>query len=137
MQDIPKQAFVELAAVYARIDEALALFAHHCVLCGNCCDFADIGHMLYVTDLEAAWMLESSVKPLAHQSRDGKCPFQHLRRCAIREHRAMGCRIYCCDRAYRDERHEIYERFLKQVRDIEARYRLEHSYQAITQIVTV
>jgi len=134
MSEIPEQAFAELAAVYARMDEAFAPLARRCVQCSDCCDFAVIGHMLYVTGLEAAWMAQAGEEPVAAQSLDGKCPFQRVNLCSIREHRALGCRAFFCDRTYQEERNAIYERFLKQVRAIETLYHLEHTYQPITQL---
>ncbi|HYF51294.1 MAG TPA: hypothetical protein VEJ63_17905, partial [Planctomycetota bacterium] len=54
--------------------------------------------------------------------------------CGVREHGALGCRIYYCDRTYEENRNEVYERFLKRVREIETRFGIEHSYRPVTEI---
>jgi hypothetical protein len=127
-------AFTELRQVYERLAADLEPFRRHCDTRGICCNFTQTGHMLYVTGLEAAEMARSGETPDQSQAADGTCPFLRGRLCGIREHRAIGCRIYFCDRTYEEDRNAIYERFLKEVRAIEARYSIEHTYQPITAV---
>lgn len=134
MAKIPDQAFVELQAVYKTLEQDLEPYRRHCDMRGVCCNFAALGHMLYATALEAAEMGRAGLAPDAKLGAEGKCPFLNGISCGIRNNRALGCRIYYCDRTYEEERNEVYERCLKRVREIEARYGIAHSYQAVTQI---
>jgi hypothetical protein len=132
---VPEAALVELREIYARLATALEPYRRHCDMRGVCCDFAKCGHMLYVTGLEAAEMIKSGVAPDPALAEDGKCPFLRGNQCGIRDHRAIGCRIYYCDKTYNDERNALCEKYLREAREIEARYGIEHSYMAITNIV--
>jgi Fe-S-cluster containining protein len=134
MDEIPEQALDELQEVYGRLTAALEPYKRHCDLRGNCCDFALHGHMLYVTGLEAAGMLRAGLIADKLQQQDGKCPFLNGKMCGIRDHRALGCRLYYCDTTHEVSRNELYERFLKDVRAIEVRYNLETSYRPVTEI---
>jgi Fe-S-cluster containining protein len=134
MDDIPQQALDELQEVYKRLSVALEPYRRHCDSRGNCCDFAAHGHMLYVTGLEAAAMLHSGVTPSESNQKDGLCPFLNGRLCGIRDHRALGCRLYYCDPTHEVSRNELYEHFLKEVRAIEVRFNLEHNYDPVTEI---
>ena len=53
-------------------------FRRHCTSRGTCCRFAESGHMLYVTGLEAAGMAASGVTPSLKQSAAGTCPYLHV-----------------------------------------------------------
>jgi Fe-S-cluster containining protein len=134
MDDIPQQAFDELQEVYKRLTAALSPYRRHCDSRGNCCDFAAHGHMLYVTGLEAAGMKQAGLAADKLQQKDGLCPFLDGKKCGIRDHRALGCRLYYCDSTHEPARNELYERFLKEVRAIEVRYHLEHNYKPVTEI---
>jgi Fe-S-cluster containining protein len=69
--------------------------------------------------------------------KDGTCPFLRGKLCGIRDHRALGCRIYYCDRTYEEDRNAVYESHLKEVRAIEARYGIEHSYRPVTEAFSI
>ncbi|HEY3322208.1 MAG TPA: hypothetical protein VGP72_17225 [Planctomycetota bacterium] len=90
--------------------------------------------MLFVTTLEAAEMARGGLAPDAAQAREVICPFQRGKLCGIREHRALGCRTYSCDSTYNEERNEIHEQFLKDIRAIESRHGIDSLYQRVTQI---
>ena len=132
MSNVPPEAFAELQAVYADLEAELEPLRRQCATRGLCCDFAALGHMLYVTTLEAAYMARAGVVPHEAQMGEGKCPFLRGNLCGLRTHRALGCRVYYCDRTYEEERNALCEKMLKRVRDIETRFGLEHSYQAVT-----
>ena len=135
MAKIAEQAFVELEAVYERLTTELEPLRRKCEMRGICCDFAVVGHMLYVTGLEAEFMSRAGVTVDAAQAEQGRCPFLQGKVCGIRDNRAIGCRLYYCDKTFEDERNALYERYLKQVREIEVRFGIEHSYRPITQVV--
>jgi hypothetical protein len=127
-------AFLELRTLYTQLGSELEPFRRHCDTRGTCCNFTKTGHKLYVTTLEAAEMARAGVAADETQAAEGICPFLRGKLCGVREHRALGCRIYYCDRTYEENRNEVYERFLKRVREIEARYGIEHSYRSVTEI---
>jgi len=131
---LPDPGHAELRALYDELSAELEPFRRHCDTRGICCNFAKTGHMLYVTTLEAAEMARSGVTPDAAQAAAKTCPFLRDNLCGVREHRALGCRIYFCDRTYEENRNEVYERFLKRVREIEARHSIEHTYRPVTDV---
>ncbi len=134
MSAIPDGALSALHAVYRQLDVEIEPLRRFCDSRGLCCHFASSGHMLFVTGLEAAGMAGSAEAPDAAQAAAGSCPFLRGKLCGIRGQRALGCRIYFCDKTHEEERNALYERFLKEVRDIEARFGLEHSYQPVTAV---
>ena len=84
---------------------------------GRCCRFAEYGHTLFISQLEADVLLadapafEGPVTPDA-------CPFQVGNLCTAREPRPLGCRVYFCDPAYQDEGQRISETYLRQLKDL-------------------
>ncbi len=131
---VPESALLELRALYEQLARELEPFRRYCDARGFCCNFTAAEHMLYVTTLEAAEMAASPERPDMALSAEGKCPYLRGKLCGAREHRAIGCRIYFCDRTYEEERNAVYEKFLKAAREIEARHGIEHSYLPITKV---
>ena len=134
MFDVPDAARAELRTLYAELARELEPFRRYCDARGLCCNFAAADHMLYVTTLEAAEMAACSQPPDMSLPGGGKCPFLNGKLCGCRDHRALGCRIYFCDRTYEENRNELYEKFLKTAREIETRYGIEPRYLPITKI---
>ena len=134
MSAIPAAAFDELRRVYAELSAELEPLRRHCDMRGICCNFREHGHKLFVTGLEAAEMARSGEQPDSEQSRAGVCPFLRGKLCGVREHRALGCRIYYCDTTYEEQRNAVYEKFLKLVREIEAKHKIEHTYSDVTKL---
>jgi Fe-S-cluster containining protein len=134
MTSVPAAALAALQECYAQLAVALQPFQRHCAARGNCCNFAATGHRLYVTDLEAARMAAAGVEPERGQAERGLCPFLRGQLCGVREHRAIGCRIYFCDTTYEEERNALYETFLARVREIEATHSIPHRYRNVTAI---
>lgn len=83
-----------LLDLYARLSRDLAPLAPACRACGACCDFARFDHVLCTTAWEAA-VLRDLHGPRASVSPAG-CPYQEAGRCAAREGRPLGCRLYFC-----------------------------------------
>lgn len=132
--EIPIAAMDELQVLYARLAAELEPLRRHCDSRGVCCRFSQCGHMLYLTDLEAAEMTRSGATPDAAQSEAGTCPYLRGGLCGIRDQRGIGCRLYYCDRTYHDDRNALCEKYLKEARQIEARYGIAHRYRPVTQI---
>jgi hypothetical protein len=134
MLSVPAAAFESLQECYAQLAAALQQYQRHCIARGHCCNFAATGHRLYVTDLEAAFMAESGVEPNSELAARGICPFLKGQLCGVRDHRAIGCRIYFCDTTYEEERNALYEKCLTRVREIEAAHGIAHNYRNVTSI---
>ncbi|MEI6231732.1 MAG: hypothetical protein WCT04_01665 [Planctomycetota bacterium] len=134
MLTIPEAARLELRALYAQLASELEPFRRHCDARGLCCNFTATDHMLYVTDLEASEMAACDERPDMALSAEGKCPYLRGKLCGARDHRAIGCRIYFCDRTYEEDRNALYEKYLTATRDIEARHDIEHRYSPIVKV---
>ena len=132
MIDLTPAAERDLEAIYARLDEALEPYLRPCEATGRCCRFARSEHMLFVTGLEAAYMLRGGQPLDPDQLAEGSCPFLRETRCGIRKHRALGCRIYFCDRTGEEERNTLYEDHLRAIRKLEIRHGIAHSYGPVT-----
>lgn len=139
LPQVPEAARAELQLLYAELAQELEPFRRYCDARGLCCNFRATDHMLYLTGLEAAEMAATPHRPevtLPNMalSETGKCPYLSGTQCGAREHRAIGCRIYYCDRTYEDERNALYEKYLKAAREIEVRYGIAHDYVPVTQV---
>jgi hypothetical protein len=99
---------LEVLAVYAAADAAVAAVGPRCDASGRCCRFTEYGHTLFISAFEAEILLEHAPAYEQPASRDG-CPFQVNGLCTARETRPLGCRIYFCDPAYQERMAEITE----------------------------
>ena len=121
-------ALGEMGSLYARLDAELAPYVRPCRADGECCRFGPGKPVLYLTFLEAAMMLASGrdIKP-SPESPDA-CPCLDGGRCGIRERRALGCRTFFCDRLFEEQRCLIHEKFLREIRAVEAKFQVPRFY---------
>src|SRR5437763_13983828 len=103
--------------VYAAADAAVAAVGPRCDASGRCCRFAEYGHTLFISELEADVLLAAAPPFAGPVSRDF-CPFQVDNLCTAREPRPLGCRVYFCDPAYQDEGQRISEKYLGQLKGL-------------------
>jgi hypothetical protein len=94
--------------VYAAVDAAVAAAGPRCDASGRCCRFAEYGHTLFLSQFEAALLLETAPPYRTPVGRE-LCPFQVGNLCTARRERPLGCRIYFCDPAYQDTGQRITE----------------------------
>ena len=134
MIPVRAEALIELRACYAQLALELQPLQRRCDARGYCCNFKAAGHRLYVTPLEAVMMSQAGVEPNLEQAASGTCPYLKGSLCGVREHRALGCRIYFCDTTYEDQRNALYEKYLARVREIEARFGIEPGYTNVTEV---
>lgn len=120
-------ALSELDEIYAALDEQIAALPFECRKDGDCCRFSTSGHRLYITWLEA-WRLFGSERDLVAGE---DCPFQEGDICARRDERALGCRVYCCDRDFETESGTIYETFHGRIGAIHEKHGLPYEYRDI------
>ncbi|MCC7192963.1 MAG: YkgJ family cysteine cluster protein [Phycisphaeraceae bacterium] len=116
--------------VYDQLDIAIRTRGPVCWSSGKCCNFEAYGHRLYVTGLEIAWMLgEIPSRPRASVvAPRGGCPFQIEKLCSIHSSRPLGCRVFFCQQGTQSWQHEIYERFLSEIRVLHERLALPYQY---------
>jgi hypothetical protein len=103
--------------IYAEADAAVAAAGPVCVASGRCCRFAEYGHTLFLSNLEAELLL-ASAPPYQAPVSSAFCPFQVENLCTAREPRPLGCRVYFCDHHYQDASHAITETFLRRLKDL-------------------
>lgn len=93
-----------LAALYGELDAAVAARGPVCGLSGRCCRFAEYGHTLFVSAIEAALLVADAPTPVRALDDGATCPWQDAGgRCTARDARPLGCRVYFCDPAYTPE----------------------------------
>lgn len=118
-----------IADLYRRIGESVAQRGPVCWASGRCCNFDAYGHRLYVTGLETAWVLErvhdrartddrsdARVKALPITDVRGRCVYQVDGLCSIHDARPMGCRVFFCQRGTETWQHDLYERYLGELK---------------------
>jgi hypothetical protein len=107
----------QVMAIYAAADAAVAEAGPRCDASGRCCRFAEYGHTLFISQLEADVLLASAPPFVGPVSRDF-CPYQVDNLCTAREPRPLGCRVYFCDQAYQESGQRISETYLRQLKDL-------------------
>ncbi len=135
-----------LRDLYARLDAAVAARGPTCWQSGKCCKFDSYGHRLYVTALEIAWFQ----RQVEHADSAGRapgsgrdhhplpvlgsppypdaCPYQVDGLCTTHTVRPLGCRIYFCQAGTEEWQHQVYERFLDELRALHETHGLPYRY---------
>ena len=121
-------------AIYARAEREIAAAGPVCVASGRCCRFKEYGHTLFVSNLEAAVLLEGAPPYEAPVSSDF-CPFQVDKLCTAREHRPLGCRVYYCDPAYQETGSRITETYLAELKELANELGVEWRYAPLHQFL--
>jgi hypothetical protein len=108
---------IRLREIYAAADEAVAAAGPLCDASGRCCRFKEYGHTLFLSQLEADYLLDNAPVFSGLSSND-TCPFQVADLCTARDTRALGCRVYFCDPAYQETGAAISERFIRELKSL-------------------
>lgn len=139
-----------LRSLYADLDAAVAARGPTCWQSGKCCHFGSYGHRLYVTALEIAWFLHSAQEKV-HREQDGagrsenvlpvlnntgdngaddasRCPYQVGTACTTHAIRPLGCRVFFCQSGTQQWQHELYERFLQDLRELHDQHDVPYRY---------
>jgi hypothetical protein len=105
--------------IYDWLDSQLADVADKCGACGNCCDFENFGHKLFITSPELLYF-KINVKDLKPMP-IGVCPYMQDNKCTAREFRFAGCRIFFCkaDKEFQNKLSERAIKYFKQICDNE------------------
>jgi len=114
-------------AIYAEADAAVAAAGPRCDASGRCCRFAEYGHTLFISGLEADVLL-AAAPPYAGPVSPDFCPFQVDNLCTAREPRPLGCRVYFCDPGYQETGNQITETYLRRLKDLADEVGVEWRY---------
>jgi hypothetical protein len=114
-------------ALYREADAAVAAAGPVCEASGRCCRFKEYGHVLFLSNLEAAVLL-ADAPPYDKPVSPDFCPFQKDKLCTAREPRPLGCRIYHCDPSYQEIGNQITETFLKKLKALADAHGVEWRY---------
>ena len=83
-----------LTALYREVDAELRRLGASCEACGRCCRFAEFGHRLWMTNLEAEYLRARHGRREAAEP--GACAYLDGASCSAREGRALACRTFHC-----------------------------------------
>jgi hypothetical protein len=107
----------QILELYAEVDRDVAAAGPVCVASGRCCRFAEWGHTLFLSNLEADVLLQSAPAydtPVSPEF----CPFQKDKLCTAREPRPLGCRVYFCDPNYQTTAQQITEKYVRRLKEL-------------------
>jgi len=124
------QLLERVGEIYSRLDLQIRKFARLagvCKVCGQCCDFAEFEHRLFVTTPElmylAAKLGAENIKPMT----SSRCPHNADGKCTIYEHRFAGCRIFSC-KGDADFQSKLSESTLKRFKSICTNFQIPYRY---------
>lgn len=123
----------DLEAVYSLAADQITQRGPACWASGRCCNFVRTGHRLYVTGLEAAYVVRAlggrpdETALDAAESR-GDCPYLASNLCGIHAIKPLGCRVYFCDRSAEEWQQILSERCLSLIRVLHEKYGVEYRY---------
>ena len=117
----------EIKKIYKKLEAELASINPGCNACGTCCHFDEFGHVLYTSTTETDYIRDNVEIPDFDPDKN-VCPFLVNYECSIREHRALGCRIFFCNPDYKETLQEIYERYHTIIKDLVVSNDVEWQY---------
>jgi Fe-S-cluster containining protein len=124
----------ELINIYNELDLELSKINPGCDSCGDCCHFDEFGHELYTSTIEVDYILENvNVPPFDPDQR--ACPFLIEKKCTIREHRTLGCRVFFCNPDYKETSYEIYDKYYKKIKDLATESQTEWNYAPMMKLL--
>lgn len=116
-----------LKAIYAAADAAVAAAGPRCDASGRCCRFREYGHTLFISQLEADYLVQQS-PAFEGPVTDAACPYQVENLCTAREWRPLGCRVYFCDPNYQETGAAISERGVRELKSLADEFGLGWKY---------
>jgi len=120
--------------LYKEVDREVAAAGPVCIASGRCCRFKEYGHVLFVSNLEAAVLL-SHAPAYDQPVTPDFCPFQKENLCTAREPRPLGCRVYYCDPAYQETGKHITEKYLHKLKTLAEETGTEWRYAPLHQFL--
>ena len=113
--------------IYHVADAEVRAAAPVCIASGRCCRFAEYGHTLFLSSLEAEVLLDQAPPWDGPVSADF-CPFQKGNLCTAREPRPLACRVYFCDPAYQETGAAISETGFRRLKELANEFDLGWRY---------
>ena len=130
-----------LESVYGEATHAIEQRGPVCWASGRCCDFDRAGHVLYVTGLEAAYVVNrleaqhaqpdasaTGLPVLNPGAIRGACPFQRDNLCSVHTIKPLACRTYFCQLDAQQWVNDTTEQLHEQVRAIHQDHALPYAY---------
>lgn len=108
------EIFDRVHEIYASADAAVAALGPVCESSGRCCRFTEYGHTLFLSDMEAEYLLATA--PGYDRVTPDGCPFQVDGLCTARDERPLGCRVYFCDPKFQEAMPVILEEHLNKLK---------------------
>jgi hypothetical protein len=124
----------EIVEIYNKLEAELASINPGCNTCGTCCHFDEFNHVLYASTIETKYILENAEVP-PFDPDQGTCPFLRDNKYTIREHRALGCRVFFCNPDHKETLQDIYEKYYKMVKDLAVKNQTEWNYAPMTKLL--
>ena len=115
-----------VASVYEWIDSKTA-GRTPCDACGNCCDFKQYDHRLYVTSVELQYLVTTIGPAAIKKMNNGICPYNENNKCKIHKDRFAGCRIFSC-KSDADFQSRLTEDALTKLKSIGNEFNLSYRY---------
>ncbi|MGD9689985.1 MAG: hypothetical protein AB7K52_10070 [Phycisphaerales bacterium] len=121
----------ELEALFTLVADQISLRGPACWASGRCCNFEAFGHRLFVTGLEAAWVVRHAA--LEHGAIEaararGGCPYQRENLCGIHDAKPLACRVFFCDRSAEEWQRTLMERLMIALRRLHDRHAVPYRY---------
>lgn len=119
----------ELRRLYEELDAEVAGRGPVCLVSGRCCRFREYDHRLFLTGVEAAFLLTEGPPPVRALDDGATCPWQDRRgHCQARDARPSGCRIYFCDPNHQEAMPDLSESFLGRLKALTTTHGLVWDY---------
>ncbi len=124
----------DIIEIYKKLEDELASINPGCNACGTCCNFDEFGHVLYASTIETDYIRENVEIPDFGPDKN-VCPFLINDQCTIREHRALGCRVFFCNPDHKDTLQAIYEKYYTMIKDLADDNEVEWHYAPMLKLL--
>ncbi len=124
----------EIVEIYNELEAELASINPGCNTCGTCCHFDEFNHVLYASTIETKYIQENIEVP-PFDPDQGTCPFLIDDKCTIREHRALGCRVFFCNPDHKETLQDIYEKYYTMIKDMAVKNQTEWNYAPMVKLL--
>ena len=127
--DVSEEMLKRLRKLYDEVDAEVASSGWSCRACGKCCRFAEFGHYLFCSEVEAEYLL-SGVE-IAADVDASVCPFLKDGACTRRRERTLGCRTYFCEKSIQDRMMNLSERYVGLLKELHRQVGAEWRYRPL------
>ena len=120
-----------LRRFYRELEIEIDRLGWTCRACGDCCRFAEFGHGLFCSEIEADYLADGEAVPDVIP--DDVCVFLQDGRCARRDRRALGCRTYFCESTGAVEPAALSEQWVRRLKDLHERLGIAWRYTPLSE----